>query len=73
VHQEEDTAHDFALSAPGHLPVTARRLSQKVLLILLRGDMWVRDPDGGRREIDEDRRAFFWGPGLDEPLRTTRR
>lgn len=42
---------DLSLSSPTRLPVTARRLSQKVLLILLSGRMWVRDADGRRREI----------------------
>ncbi|TYP85936.1 hypothetical protein BD833_11177 [Blastococcus xanthinilyticus] len=48
---EADTAHELALSSAGHLPVTARRLSQKVLLILLSGRMWVRDADGRCRDV----------------------
>jgi hypothetical protein len=62
VHQEEDAGPEFALSSPGHLPVTARRLSQKLLLVLLRGDMWVRDADGRRREISGPT-WVVWYPG----------
>ncbi|MDP5183226.1 hypothetical protein QOZ88_11305 [Blastococcus sp. BMG 814] len=46
-----EPADDLALSSPTRLPVIARRVSQKVLLILLSGRMWVRDVDGQRREI----------------------
>jgi hypothetical protein len=62
VHQEEDPAHELAVSSPCHLPVTARRLSQKVLLILLSGDMWVRDLLGHRREITGPT-WVVWYPG----------
>jgi hypothetical protein len=50
VHIEE-FADDVSLSSPTRLPVRARRLSQKVLLVLLAGRMWVRDLDGRRRDI----------------------
>jgi hypothetical protein len=42
---------ELALSSSGRLPVTARRLSQEVLLVLLSGRMWVRAPDGSRRDL----------------------
>jgi hypothetical protein len=58
----EEPAHDFALSSAGYLPVTARRLSQKVLLVLLRGDMWVRETGGRRREITGPT-WVVWYPG----------
>ncbi|MDT0278443.1 hypothetical protein [Blastococcus goldschmidtiae] len=51
MHIGEDPAHELALSAAGYLPVSARRLAQKVLLILLSGRMWVRDDDGLRRGL----------------------
>ncbi|SDF38246.1 hypothetical protein SAMN05660662_1957 [Blastococcus aurantiacus] len=51
MHLAEDPAHELALSSAGYLPVTARRLAQKVLLVLLSGRMWVGDVDGSRRDI----------------------
>jgi hypothetical protein len=51
MHLRGDTAHELALSSAGYLPVAARRLSQKVLLVLLSGRMWVQDVDGRRRDI----------------------
>ena len=58
----EDPGGDFALSSPDWLPVRARRLSQKVLLILLSGRMWVRDLDGHRRDITGPT-WVVWYPG----------
>ena len=51
MHLEQDPAREFALSSAGDLPVSARRLAQKVLLVLLSGRMWVRADDGSRRDI----------------------
>jgi hypothetical protein len=62
MHQEDDSAPELALSSPGYLPVTARRLSQKLLLILLSGDMWVSDLAGQRREITGPT-WVVWYPG----------
>lgn len=62
MHLEEDVAHELALSSAGYLPVTARRLSQKVLLVLLSGRMWVRDADGRRRNITGPT-WVVWYPG----------
>ncbi|MCO7218223.1 hypothetical protein [Klenkia sp. PcliD-1-E] len=42
---------DIGLSSATRPPVSARRLSQKVMLVLLSGRMWVRDGDGARRGI----------------------
>ncbi|SEL77661.1 hypothetical protein SAMN04515665_11932 [Blastococcus sp. DSM 46786] len=58
----EAFADDLALSSPTRLPVTARRSSQKVLLVLLSGRMWVRDADGRRREITGPT-WVVWYPG----------
>ncbi|UOY02950.1 hypothetical protein [Blastococcus sp. PRF04-17] len=58
----EEFGDDVSLSAATRLPVTARRLSQKVLLILLSGRMWVRDLDGGRRDITGPT-WVVWYPG----------
>jgi hypothetical protein len=61
VHIEE-FVNDVSLSANTRLPVTARRLSQKVLLVLLRGRMWVRDGDGRRRDLTGPT-WVVWYPG----------
>jgi hypothetical protein len=61
VHIEE-FGEDVSLSSPTRLPVTARRLSQKVLLVLLSGRMWVRDLDGHRRDLTGPT-WVVWYPG----------
>lgn len=53
---------DLALSSPTRLPVSARRLSQKVLLVLLSGRMWVRDDAGRQRDITGPT-WVVWYPG----------
>jgi hypothetical protein len=58
----EDSGEDVSLSSQNWLPVSARRLSQKVLLILLFGRMWVRDLDGHRRDITGPT-WVVWFPG----------
>jgi hypothetical protein len=58
----EEFGDDVALSAPTRLPVSARRLSQKVLLVLLSGRMWVRDLDGHRRNLTGPT-WVVWYPG----------
>lgn len=62
MHLEEDPAHEVALSSAGYLPVSARRLAQKVLLILQSGRMWVRDVDGRRRDVTGPT-WVVWYPG----------
>ncbi|MGY2064999.1 hypothetical protein [Blastococcus sp. SYSU DS0619] len=62
MHLEEDSAHELALSSAGYLPVSARRLAQKVLLVLLSGRMWVREADGGRRDVTGPT-WVVWYPG----------
>ena len=62
MHLEEDLARELALSSSGYLPVSARRLAQKVLLILLSGRMWVRDADGDRQDITGPT-WVVWYPG----------
>ncbi|NEK86382.1 hypothetical protein GCU60_11520 [Blastococcus saxobsidens] len=62
MHLEGDLAHELALSSPNHLPVTARRRAQKVLLVLLSGRMWVHEADGGRRDITGPT-WVVWYPG----------
>jgi hypothetical protein len=62
VHLHQDTAHELALSSAGYLPVAAHRLSQKVLLILLSGRMWVRVAGGRRRDISGPT-WVVWYPG----------
>lgn len=47
----EEFAHDVGLSSATRLPAAARRLSQKALLVLLSGRMWVRDADGRHLDI----------------------
>jgi len=61
VHIEE-FGEDVSLSSPTRLPVSARRLSQKVLLVLLSGRMWVRDLDGNRRDLTGPT-WVVWYPG----------
>jgi hypothetical protein len=58
----EEFGEDVSLSSSTRLPVSARRLSQKVLLILLSGRMWVRDLDGHRRDISGPT-WVVWYPG----------
>jgi hypothetical protein len=58
----EEFGEDVSLSSPTRLPVSARRLSQKVLLILLSGRMWVRDLDGHRRDLTGPT-WVVWYPG----------
>src|SRR4051812_10779578 len=58
----EEFADDIALSSATRLPVSARRLSQKVLLILLSGRMWVRDLEGARRDLTGPT-WVVWFPG----------
>jgi len=58
----EEFADDIALSSATRLPVSARRLSQKVLLILLSGRMWVRDLEGARRDLTGPT-WVVWYPG----------
>jgi hypothetical protein len=58
----EEFGEDVSLSSPTRLPVSARRLSQKVLLILLSGRMWVRDLDGRRRDLTGPT-WVVWYPG----------
>ncbi|RBY77410.1 hypothetical protein DQ239_11025 [Blastococcus sp. TF02-09] len=62
MHLRQNTGHDLALSSHGYLPVSARRLAQKVLLILLSGRMWVRDDDGRRHDITGPT-WVVWYPG----------
>lgn len=50
VHIEPFTP-DIGLSSPTRPPVSARRLSQKVMLVLLAGRVWVRDQEGNRRDV----------------------
>lgn len=59
-----EPAHDFGLSSQTRLPAAARRLSQKVLLVLLTGRMWVAD--GDRRRDITGPTWVVWYPG--EPL-----
>ncbi len=47
----EELANDFGLSSPDWVPVSTRRLSQKVLLVLLSGRMWVVDDEGRRHDL----------------------
>ena len=58
----EEFGDDVALSAPTRLPVSARRLSQKVLLVLLSGRMWARDLEGHRRDLTGPT-WVVWYPG----------
>jgi hypothetical protein len=58
----EEFGEDVGLSSPTRLPVSARRLSQKVLLVLLSGRMWVRDLDGHRRDVTGPT-WVVWYPG----------
>jgi hypothetical protein len=58
----EEFGEDVSLSSATRLPVRARRLSQKVLLILLSGRMWVRDLEGHRRELTGPT-WVVWFPG----------
>lgn len=62
MHLELDTAHELALSADGYVPVSARRLAQKVLLVLVSGRMWVRDANGDRQDITGPT-WVVWYPG----------
>jgi hypothetical protein len=61
VHIEEPV-NDVSLSDATRFPVSARRLSQKVLLVLLRGRMWVRDGEGRRRDLTGPT-WVVWYPG----------
>ncbi len=53
---------DVSLSSSTRLPVRSRRLSQKVLLILLSGRMRVRDRGGDRRDVTGPT-WVVWYPG----------
>jgi hypothetical protein len=61
VHVEE-FANDVGLSSATRFPAAARRLSQKVLLVLLSGRMWVREQDGRRRDLTGPT-WVVWYPG----------
>jgi hypothetical protein len=58
----EEFGEDVSLSSSTRPPVSARRLSQKVLLVLLSGRMWVRDLEGHRRDLTGPT-WVVWYPG----------
>lgn len=62
MHIEVPVVPDIGLSSSTRPPVSARRLSQKVLLVLVSGRMWVRDVDGTRRDITGPT-WVVWYPG----------